>query len=151
MMGDPALHPPPLMRVRARAKEKEKEKAKKAKHLPLLRLVQLRPSIHLPWLSHQLLTSKKIRVESLESESENDQLFAPGIADEDETPQAGISTGGKQDCLDDLLCVEIEEALPPHKMGKMAYVAFGEVCIIVHICNGSPGMIASTGLLQPLH
>ena len=107
------------MRVRARAKEKAKAKAKKAKHLPLLRLVQLRPSIHLPWLSHQLLTSKKIRVESLESESENDQLFAPGIADEDETPQAGISTGSKQDCLDDLLCVEIEEALlPPTRWGR---------------------------------
>ena len=66
-----------------------------------------------------------------ESELENDQLFAPGVADEDETPQAGVSTVGKWDHSDDLPCVKIEEVSPPHKKGKMAHVAFGEVCIIV--------------------
>ena len=101
-----------------------------------------------PSTSHK---GKKIRVELPESELENNQLFAPDVADEGETPQAGVSTGGKWDHLDDLPHVEIEEVSPPHKKGKMAHVAFGEVCIITHICHGSPSLIASTGSLWPLH
>ena len=61
---------------------------------------------------------KKIRVESPVSESENDQLFAPGVADEGEAPQAGVSTGGKWDCPDNLPHVEIEEASPPPQEGE---------------------------------
>ena len=106
------------------------------------------PALAEPSTAHK---GKKIRVELLESESENNQLFAPDVADEGETPQAGISTGGKQDHPDDLLHVEIEEVLPPHKKGKMAHVAFSEVRIIIHICHGLPGLIASTGSLRPLH
>ena len=149
-MGDPAPPAPPSPTTHAckgKGKGKGKGKAPAAS------------KAHPAWAEHSPASAepstahkgKKIRVELPESESENDQLFAPDVADEGETPQAGVSTGGKWDCLDDLPHVEMEEASPPHKKGKMAHVAFSEVCIIIHICHGSPGLISSTGLLQPLH
>ena len=73
-------------------------------------------------------------VELPESELENDQLFAPGVADEDETPQAGVSTVGKWDHSDDLPCVKIEEVSPPPQEGED-----GTCCLwwgVHYCCNG---------------
>ena len=149
-MGDPAPPAPPSPTTHAckgKGKGKGKGKAPAASKAHPAR-AEHSPASAEPSTAHK---GKKIRVELPESESENDQLFAPDVADEGETPQAGVSTGGKRDRLDDLPHVEIEEASPPHKKGKMAHVAFGEVCIIIHICHGSPSLISSTGFLQPLH
>ena len=150
-MGDPAPPAPPAPTTHAckgKGKGKGKGKAPAAASKAHLARAEHSPASAEPSTSHK---GKKIRVESPESESENDQLFAPDVADEGETPRTGISTGGKWDHLDDLPRVEIEEASPPHKKGKVAHVAFGEVHIITHICHGSPSLIASTGLLWPLH
>ena len=149
-MGNPAPPAPPSPTTHAhkgKGKGKGKGKAPAASKAHPAR-AEHSPASAEPSTAHK---GKKTRVELPESELENDQLFAPDVADEGETPQAGVSTGGKQDCLDDLPHVEIEEVSPPPKKGKMAHVAFGEVCIIIHICHGLPGLIASTGLLQPLH
>ena len=150
-MGDPAPPAPPSPTTHARkgkGKGKGKGKAPAAASKARPARAEHSPASAEPSSSHK---GKKIRVESPESESENDQLFAPDVADEGETPQAGVSTGGKRDRPDDLPRVEIEEASPPHKKGKMAHVAFGEVSIITHNCHGSPSLIASTGSLWPLH
>ena len=150
-MGNPAPPAPssPTTHVRkGKGKGKGKGKAPAAASKAHPAQAEYLPASAEPSTSHK---GKKIRVELPESELENNQLFAPDVADEGETPQAGVSTGGKWDHLDDLPHVEIEEVSPPHKKGKMAHVAFGEVCIITHICHGSPSLIASTGSLWPLH
>ena len=150
-MGNPAPPAPssPTTHVhKGKGKGKGKGKAPAAASKAHPARAEYLPASAEPSTSHK---GKKIRVELPESELENNQLFAPDVADEGETPQAGVSTGGKWDHLDDLPHVEIEEVSPPHKKGKMAHVAFGEVCIITHICHGSPSLIASTGSLWPLH
>ena len=150
-MGNPAPPAPSFPTTHAhkgKGKGKGKGKAPAAASKACPAWAEYLPASAKPSTSHK---GKKIRVELPESESENDQLFAPDVADEGETPQAGVSTGGKWDHPDNLPHVEIEEVSPPHKKGKMAHVAFGEVCIITHICHGSPSLIASTGSLWPLH
>ena len=150
-MGDPAPPAPPSPTTHAckgKGKGKGKGKAPAAASKARPARAEHLPASAEPSTSHK---GKKIRVELPESESENNQLFAPDVADEGETPQAGVRTGGKRDHPNDLPHVEIEEVSPPHKKGKMAHVAFGEVRIITHICHESPSLIESTGLLQPLH
>ena len=114
-MGNPAPPAPPSPTTHAhKGKGKGKGKAPAASKARLA-WAEHSPALAEPSTAHK---GKKIRVELLESESENNQLFAPDVADEGETPQAGVSTGGKRDCLDDLPHVEIEEVSPPPKEGE---------------------------------
>ena len=116
-MGNPAPPAPPSPTTHAhkgKGKGKGKGKAPAASKAHPAR-AEHSPASAEPSTAHK---GKKTRVELPESELENDQLFAPDVADEGETPQAGVSTGGKQDCLDDLPHVEIEEVSPPPKEGE---------------------------------
>ena len=85
-----------------------------------------------PAVSATSSTARKGRtgwIATPESESQNDNLFAPGSdANDEEVVQSAIGGEGKQGHPDDLLRMEVECA-SPHKARKIIYCAVGDVRI----------------------